>query len=207
MENPPLRTKLRLTLLAAGLAGLATMHGIAYRWRTTPVVPEAVEEDPPPAPPPSEPSADVPPAPPPPRERRLRFRDGSVAYLASAETEVNPTSVQERRIVSELVTGGARFEIARRPARVFRVIAGAVSVEATTATIELERRDARLSVRVLGGRVRVAWADGRRQLRRGDQGVFPPARPTGSSARRAGSPRDHSVAPPVDGVHRWSGLD
>ena len=194
MENPPLRTKLRLTILAAGLAGLATMHGIAYRWRTTPVVLESVEDDLPAAPPTSEPIADVTPAPPPPHERRLRFRDGSVAHLASAETEVNPTSVHEQRIVSELVAGGARFEIARRPSRVFRVTAGAVSVEATAATVELERRDTRLGVRVLDGRVRVAWADGRRQLGSGDQGVFPPGRAADRSPRRAGSPGDVSIA-------------
>ncbi|HEX2660619.1 MAG TPA: FecR domain-containing protein [Polyangia bacterium] len=175
MENPPLRLKLRLTIMAAGLAGLATMHLVARAWRTAPVVVEFVEESEPVRVPPPEPSvAAPPPTPPPAGERLLRFRDGSLARLASGETRLDPISVHERRVVTELVAGAAHLQIVRRPTRVFRVVAGAISVEATTAVLDLARREARLFVHVREGRVRVMWPNGRRSLGQGDQGLFPP---------------------------------
>jgi hypothetical protein len=175
MENPPLRLKLRLTILAVGLAVLAAMHLVARAWRAAPMVVESVEESETVRVPPPEPSVAAPPATPPPAaERWLRFRDGSIARLASGETRLDPISVQERRVVTELVAGEVRLEIARRPTRVFRVVAGAVSVEATAAVLDLARREARLFVHVRQGRVRVMWPNGRRSLGHGDEGAFPP---------------------------------
>lgn len=106
--------------------------------------------------------------------RKLRFRDGSMAILQSSETVLEPMSVETRRIVSVLRAGAARFEITKRPGRVFRVVAGDAIVEVLGTTFELARVGARVRVGVIEGRVRVSWAGGERRLGRGESGVFPP---------------------------------
>ena len=109
-----------------------------------------------------------------PFHRRLRFRDGSVAILRSPETILEPVSVETRRIVNVLRAGAARFEITKRPGRVFRVIGGDAIVEVLGTKFELERVGSRLRVDVTEGRVRVSWPGGERRLGRGESGVFPP---------------------------------
>ena len=148
-----------------------------------------------PAPPPvnsSEPVARVGSVPAPvvtrdPRMREVQFRDGSIAFLASAETRFNVLTAEDREITSELLAGAARFEVSKRPSRLFRVLAGATSVEVLGTTFELERRAERLRVRVLEGRVRVVWASGQRELATDDEGMFPPdvnpEQPTANTAR------------------------
>ena len=106
--------------------------------------------------------------------RRLRFRDGSIAILQSAETVLEPVSVENRRIVNVLRAGAARFEITKRPGRLFRVIGGDAIVEVLGTKFELARVGAGLRVHVGEGRVRVSWAGGERRLGRGESGVFPP---------------------------------
>ncbi|HEY4184481.1 MAG TPA: FecR domain-containing protein [Polyangia bacterium] len=110
-----------------------------------------------------------------PRERRLRFRDGSLAVLQSPDTVLEVLSVEDNRIVNELRSGSARFEITKRPTRVFRVIGGDTSVEVLGTKFEVERLDRRLRVSVTEGRVRVAWPGGERRLGKDETGIFPPA--------------------------------
>ena len=176
-KPPPIRIKLRVTVLAVAVAGLLALNAVA---RKAPVEtfflasddgdagPPPSQEEVQPAPPPS------PPPPLPVPDRRLRFRDGSIVTLLGGDAEVNLSYVHDRRIVSELINGAARFEIARRPSRVFRVSAGEVTVESAGMLGELSRQASGLHVRVLEGRARVLWSKGQRQLRKGDQGVFPP---------------------------------
>lgn len=118
-------------------------------------------------------------------ERLVRFRDGSTAFLATAATELKLLLAQDQRIVSELLTGAARFEVTKRPSRVFRVLAGTTSVEVLGTTFELDRQGPRLGVRVLEGRVRVTWVGGTRQLGQGEEGLFPPEAPAAGEARLA----------------------
>ena len=135
--------------------------------------------------------------------RKLRFRDGSVAILQSDDTVLEPVSVENRRIVNVLRAGAARFEITKRPGRVFRVIGGDAIVEVLGTKFELARVGTRLRVDVSEGRVRVSWTGGERRLGRGESGLFPPqapARPraevpdTAPTAARAAAAVD---APPV----------
>jgi len=112
---------------------------------------------------------------PPPGERHLRFRDGSLATLQSPETVLEIVSASDDRIVNQLVAGSVRFEITKRPSRLFRVQAGETAVEVLGTTFQLDREEARLRVRVTEGRVRVSWPGGRRELATGEAGTFPPA--------------------------------
>jgi transmembrane sensor len=117
----------------------------------------------------------TPPAPvPPPGERHLRFRDGSLATLQSPETVLEIVSASDDRIVNRLVAGSVRFEITKRPSRLFRVQAGETAVEVLGTTFQLDREEARLRVHVTEGRVRVSWPGGRRELATGETGTFPP---------------------------------
>jgi transmembrane sensor len=97
-----------------------------------------------------------------------------VAILRSPDTVLEPISVESRRILSVLREGAARFEVTKRPGRLFRVVAGDVIVEVLGTRFELERVGDRLRVKVNEGRVRVSWTGGQRQLSRGASGLFPP---------------------------------
>ena len=138
----------------------------------------------------------VPTAPAPPSERHLRFRDGSLATLQSPETILEIVSASDDRIVNQLVAGSVRFEITKRPRRLFRVQAGDAAVEVLGTTFQLDRDEARLRVRVTEGRVRVSWPGGRRELAAGEVGTFPPDVP-GAAAARIPVRRSTAKAVPV----------
>ena len=109
-------------------------------------------------------------------QRRVRFREGSKAFLATADTNLELVTLQDRRIVSKLVAGAMRFEISKRPTRLFRVLAGDLSIEASGAIFELQRRGEGAWICVVeGGPVRVAWSRGQRRLGKGEAGLFPSA--------------------------------
>lgn len=139
--------------------------------------------------------------------RKLRFRDGSIAILQSADTVLEPVSVENRRIVNVLRAGAARFEITKRPGRLFRVIGGDAIVEVLGTKFELARLGARLRVAVLEGRVRVSWTGGERRLGRGESGVFPPEDPARRRAKRqeAGAAAPDSVAASAAGASPEAG--
>lgn|GEM_PF-5745950 len=131
--------------------------------------------------------------------RKLRFRDGSIAILQSKETVLEPVSVENRRIVNVLRAGAARFEITKRPGRLFRVVGGDAIVEVLGTKFQLARLGSRLRVDVFEGRVRVSWSGGERRLGRGESGVFPPElatrRRTKSEAVAAAEPEANDDAP------------
>jgi transmembrane sensor len=91
-----------------------------------------------------------------------------------------PTTVLERVVESgddilyELKTGGARFEVARRPSRTFRVHAGPVTLQVIGTRFEVQRFEDRSHVSVTEGRVLVSWWGGSRELGAGEAGTFPP---------------------------------
>jgi transmembrane sensor len=74
----------------------------------------------------------------------------------------------------ELVRGSARFDVQHNPSRIFRVNAGAVTVEVLGTRFNVARTAERVRVAVDRGRVRVAWAGGDAELAAGQADWFPP---------------------------------
>jgi transmembrane sensor len=110
-----------------------------------------------------------------PGERQLRFADGSHVELADEHARVLTAESSDRLIALRLSSGRARFRITPRPERVFRVVAGAVTVEVLGTTFELTRRGAQTFVEVEHGAVAVRWGAERRELHAGQSGLFPPS--------------------------------
>ncbi len=109
-------------------------------------------------------------------EQTVTLNDGSRAtLLAGAELHrVSPSAGAD--IVLRLAAGTARFDVARQDGRVFRVLAGTVTVEVVGTSFTVERIAEGARVVVQHGRVKVAWADGQRYLDASDSGRFPPER-------------------------------
>jgi transmembrane sensor len=158
----------------------------------------------------------------------LLFADGSKVVSLDESTVISVEDARPERIVAVLARGRARFEVTRNPGRVFRAVAGAVSVEALGTAFVVEHRGGLVGVSVQHGRVRVTWPDGSRELGVADTGWFPPpdavrhdavqpesafpaAVPSapGSSdgPSQKGSSRDGTLAnSPDDGVPAWEKL-
>jgi transmembrane sensor len=128
----------------------------------------------------------------------VRFADGSrVVRAAEAALRVSAAGPSLARV--DLAAGRARFEIARRPGRTFRVDAGAVTVEVLGTAFFVERAADRAQVGVSHGRVMVRWPGGSRTLAAGEAGWFPPATaPATAAAPTAAAPgaAPLEVAPP-----------
>jgi transmembrane sensor len=135
--------------------------------------------------------------------QRMQLADGSEIALLDANTHVVVKEVSPTRMALELAAGHARFDVAHREARVFRVMSGEVTVEVLGTSFELERDGVRTRVSVTRGRVAVQWSEGRTELSAGEAGWFPKAmaqEPTldgasgpAVSAKRA-APRPSSTA-------------
>lgn len=119
----------------------------------------------------------------------LRFADGSTAVLLERSTTLRPLDAQAGRLSVALVRGAARFRVVPDRRRVFRVEAGAVSVEVLGTQFTVTRRSDRSDIAVEEGRVRVRWASGEALLGAGQRGTFPPAEPTpGAAPHRSDEP-------------------
>jgi len=123
--------------------------------------------------------------------------DGTRIVLDDATTVLRKTVEAGDDVLFELESGGARFEVARRPSRIFRVHAGEVTVQVIGTGFRVRRTQARCQVAVEHGRVLVSWWGGSRELGAGEQGTFPPetaaaAPPSsaglGPASARSGSP-------------------
>ena len=105
----------------------------------------------------------------------LRFADGSIAVSwggsAGSLAVVEDTP---GRVVVALASGGARFDVAPRPNRVFSVRAGAVTVTVLGTAFAVERVADRVGVSVTRGIVQVDWGAGSRRVAAGEDGWFPP---------------------------------
>ena len=109
-----------------------------------------------------------------PADERWLLRDGSRITMETADTRITKQRESGTEMSFELAAGAARFEVSRRPERVFRVQAGTVSVEVLGTSFRVERTREHALVSVERGRVRVAWPGASRDLLAGESGTFPP---------------------------------
>ncbi len=101
----------------------------------------------------------------------MRFVDGSVARpMAGAELAARVTT-NDLNLV-EVVRGGASFAVTRQPGRIFRVEAGAVTVEVLGTEFTVERVATGARVAVTHGRVKVTSGGEERILGAGEGGLF-----------------------------------
>jgi len=106
--------------------------------------------------------------------RSFRFSDGSVADPIGISSVLHVAADTPTRAVVEVATGSGRFTVKKNPARVFRVEAGAVTVEDLGTIFSVERVADRARVSVEEGQVRVSWRGGERTMAAGEAGLFPP---------------------------------
>jgi transmembrane sensor len=109
------------------------------------------------------------------RDEHWELRDGSRIVIETPDTRITKQRESSEEVVFELRAGAARFDVAHRPERVFRVQAGPVQVEVIGTRFRVERRDERTLVAVERGRVRVSWAGASEQLSAGEHGLYPPS--------------------------------
>jgi TolA-binding protein len=103
-----------------------------------------------------------------------RLADGSSIVLDGPSAILKTLRESSDEVVVQLETGGAHFEVARRPSRIFRVQAGPVTVQVIGTRFHVRRDGARTRVSVDRGRVLASWWGGSRELGPGEQGMFPP---------------------------------
>ncbi len=103
-----------------------------------------------------------------------RLADGSSIVLDGPSATLKTLRESSDEVVVQLETGGAHFEVARRPSRIFRVQAGPVTVQVIGTRFHVRRDGARTRVSVDRGRVLASWWGGSRELGPGEQGTFPP---------------------------------
>ena len=104
----------------------------------------------------------------------IRFSDGSTVTRLEPEAQVSVIEAGPERIITSVDRGQIHAEVAPRPSRVFRVVAGQVVVEALGTAFTVERLDERVGVSVRHGRVRVTWLTGSGELGAGESNWFPP---------------------------------
>lgn len=108
----------------------------------------------------------------------LHLSDGSVVRPLSPASRIlmmsAPQSDAPQSTTIEIQSGGARFQVAHDPSRVFRVQAGPVTAEVLGTEFTVERLGEKARVSVERGRVRVLWPSGHTELGAGQSGVFPP---------------------------------
>ncbi len=121
-------------------------------------------------------------------ERPLpRLADGSSIVLDGPSAILKTVRESSDEVVVQLEAGGAHFEVARRPSRIFRVQAGPVTVQVIGTRFHVRREGARTRISVDRGRVLASWWGGSRELGVGDEGTFPPES-AGTETRAAESP-------------------
>jgi len=106
-----------------------------------------------------------------PADTALRFADGSTAQLVGDGSELSVTESSAARTVVAVRRGAGRFEVTRNPARLFRVVAGEVTVDVIGTRFVVERGD-EVRVRVERGHVRVTSPRGTADLVEGDERTF-----------------------------------
>ncbi|MFO0556678.1 MAG: FecR family protein [Polyangiales bacterium] len=100
--------------------------------------------------------------------------DGTRAQLIDPRGELQVVRATDREVVLRLQRGRARFSVAHRESRVFRVEVGSLAVQVLGTTFDVERiDDGRARVRVSEGRVRVLWPEHHRDVAAGESGEFP----------------------------------
>jgi len=130
----------------------------------------------------------------------LKLADGSIVTPVDRNSLVRTAQTSATRVVVEVATGAAKFDVAPNPARVFRVEAGRVAVEVlgTSFTVERVAQDS-AKVSVQRGRVRVSWDAQAVELGAGEEGLFP-RKTAETPAPSASSPQIESAPPPAPSV-------
>jgi transmembrane sensor len=129
--------------------------------------------------------------------------DQSRATALNPATDVVVEEDGPQRALVRLERGRARFEVARRPERTFRVRAGSVTVSVIGTVFDVEVVADRIGVTVEQGAVEVAWGVGQKRLVAGEQGWFPPLVLSGGDAASATGAPAATFAP--DSVLERSG--
>ena len=122
----------------------------------------------------------------------LRLSDGSVADLMNENSAVTVQEITaEGKTIARLSSGRVRFNVVRKPSRIFVVQAGTISVEVLGTMFTVERKAGDVLVSVERGRVRVV-RDGRQtELAAGELGRFSE---TGAEFRVGGQLQVRDVA-------------
>ncbi|MEO7092397.1 MAG: FecR domain-containing protein, partial [Polyangiales bacterium] len=154
------------------------------------------------------PQAVAPPAMGPVEGETITFADGSVAAPLDKTSLLKSKEVTASKIDVELVKGSAHFEVSKHPERVFRVEAGAVTVEVLGTGFIVERLGDGARVAVEHGRVKVQWGAGSTILGDGEGSTFPPAAPATSTTIAGPSPSATVApsAPPSGSKTTWKAL-
>lgn len=151
-----LQTKRSKTRLVAALAAAACLGGVAlaaWSWSSVETTSAIVDE-------------------------RWQLRDGSRILIETPDTRITKQRESDSEVLFDLTRGAARFDVARRPERAFRVQAGPALVEVIGTLFRVERQGERTLVAVERGRVSVSWSGARQELAAGQHAVFPPQEPT-----------------------------
>jgi hypothetical protein len=109
-----------------------------------------------------------------PSPRILYLQDGSRVAPIEATSEVALAEESTGRTAVKLLRGRARFEVARKPERVFVVQAPPVTITVIGTVFTVEQVADRVGVSVERGTVRVDWGVGSKLLEGGQTGWFPP---------------------------------
>ncbi len=107
----------------------------------------------------------------------IHFADGSEVVARSANARLEPVVSTAEEITLRLDSGSARFSVTPNAQRVFRVLAGSVTVQVLGTVFTVTREAERVSVSVERGRVRVTSPLGDRELGVGETGQFREVRP------------------------------
>jgi len=129
---------------------------------------------------------------------QIVLADGSRVVPDGPTTVLDKAIESDADILFELQSGGAHFEVARRPSRTFRVHAGPVTVQVIGTRFQVRRQDDHATVSVTEGRVLVSWWGGSRELGVGEAGTFPPQpadAPVAATAPVAPAPTTRRRAP------------
>ncbi len=121
--------------------------------------------------------------------------DAPTITPASASSGARLVARSTDREVYEVTAGRVRFDVPHRPSRVFRVEAGAVSVQVLGTSFSVERTVDGAVVSVSDGRVRVFWNNHFADLGAGETDRFPRATQSVSPTRDEPAPEPTAEAP------------
>ena len=102
----------------------------------------------------------------------LHFADGSEVVARSSNVRLESVVSSDDEITLRLDSGSARFTVTPDEQRVFRVLAGNVTVQVLGTVFTVTREPKRVLVSVERGRVRVLSPAGERELGLGESGRF-----------------------------------
>jgi ferric-dicitrate binding protein FerR (iron transport regulator) len=134
-------------------------------------------------------------------DRRVYFADGSFADLRDARSRLEARVASPTAVDVVLEAGGARFEVAKRPGRRFRVWVAASYVEVIGTIFTVDRSQDGVRVSVERGVVNVVSGQKKIRVSAGSSDSISVATPSAHMRRRSGTPLPS--APPQDEPGAW----